>query len=90
MRSAFVILVTLLLSIVLAGDVLDLTKTNFDKVVFGSKVPILVEFFSPGCGHCQGAAPIYEQVATSLKGIMPIAKVDVSVERELAGRYEIK
>ncbi|HBH81443.1 MAG TPA: thiol reductase thioredoxin, partial [Nitrospira sp.] len=31
----------------------SVTDREFDRVVEGSHVPVLVEFWKPGCGHCQ-------------------------------------
>jgi len=39
---------------------------------------VLVEFYAPWCGHCKKIAPIYEELATSLKHNknLIIAKMD--------------
>ena len=34
------------------SDVIELTSKNFDEIVFKSKVPVLLEFYAPWCGHC--------------------------------------
>jgi len=50
----------------------------------------LVEFYAPWCGHCKHLAPIYEEVATSLKGKVNVAKIDCTVEKDTAKAFEIK
>lgn len=50
----------------------------------------LIEFYAPWCGHCKQLAPTYEKVATQLKGKVNVAKVDVTENRELGTRFDIK
>ena len=33
----------------------------------------LVEFYSPQCGHCKNAAPVVEQLATKLDGLIKVS-----------------
>lgn len=73
--------------------VIDLTPTNFDKVVLKSGKPTLVEFFAPWCGHCKNLAPVYEELALAFehaKDKVQIAKVDADAERELGKRFGIQ
>jgi len=39
-----------------------------------------LNFFAPWCGHCKRLAPIWEELATSVKGKFNVAKVDCTVE----------
>ncbi|PNY26551.1 Protein disulfide-isomerase erp38 [Tolypocladium capitatum] len=73
--------------------VMDLTPSNFDKVVLKSGKPTFVEFFAPWCGHCKQLAPVWEELALSFehaKDKVQIAKVDADAERSLGKRFGIQ
>ena len=72
--------------------VLVLTQRNFSRTV-SSPEPTLVEFYAPWCGHCKRLAPEYKRAATELARMgvpASLAKVDATVETQLATQYEVK
>lgn len=93
------ILILLAITLVLTEDtkwgetedehVVVLSKDNFDS--FLEKHPkVFVKFYAPWCGHCKAMAPGYSKLAERMKSNeegVPIAKVDATVEKELAEKY---
>ncbi|CAG01048.1 unnamed protein product, partial [Tetraodon nigroviridis] len=71
-----------------ASDVLEFTDNDFESKI-GDHEIILVEFFAPWCGHCKRLAPEYETAATSLKGIVPLAKVDCTANSDTCSKYGV-
>jgi len=71
-------------------SVIDLTPSNFDQVIDGSKAAF-VEFFAPWCGHSKNLAPEYEIVgdAFSSQPSVVIAKVDADSHKDLGSRFDV-
>ena len=76
------------------SDVVILDTENFEHLTQASSGATtgdwMVEFYAPWCGHCKNLAPVFEEVATELKGDVNVAKVDAAKERSLGSRFEIK
>ncbi|XP_077373733.1 protein disulfide-isomerase A3 [Festucalex cinctus] len=71
-----------------ASDVLEYTDDDFESNIQKEEL-ILVEFFAPWCGHCKRLAPEYEAAATSLKGIVALAKVDCTAHTKTCSKYGV-
>jgi protein disulfide-isomerase A1 len=72
--------------------VIVLKESNFDVAISDYKY-LLVEFYAPWCGHCKQLAPEYAKAAQALKEANSkyrLAKVDCTVESNLATRFDIK
>ncbi len=65
------------------------TSTNFESLVLGSKTPVVVDFWAPWCIWCKKLAPIYNELASTMKGELTFVKVNVDVEQALASRYDV-
>jgi protein disulfide-isomerase A6 len=75
------------------SSVLDLIPSNFDKIVFSSSKPALVEFFAPWCGHCKNLAPVFEELAANFAHAgdkVSIAKVDADEHKSLGKRFGVQ
>jgi len=68
----------------------SLTSSTFHSLVLAGKGPIVVEFMSYGCGHCQTIEPVLQQVAEFLQSKEILFRVNVAVEQDLAEHCEIR
>lgn len=73
-----------------SSNVVDLTASNFDRLVIDSEEIWIVEFFAPWCGHCQQLVPEYTKVSNALKGIVKVGAVNADEHKSLAGKYNIR
>jgi len=58
---------------------LEVHPGNFEEVVMQADRHVLVEFYSPFCGHCHAFAPRYEEIAQNLSGSeqVTVARMDI-------------
>jgi len=68
---------------------LELTTNQFEHDVLESNVPVLVDFWSPGCGPCRLQDPILKELADESEGRFQVKKVNVWDEPDLATQFEI-
>ena len=69
-------------------SVIHATNANFNEIVLGSDIPVLVDFFATWCGPCRMIAPILEEISEERDDIK-ICKVNIDDEIDLAARYQI-
>ncbi len=72
-----------------AGTPLRLTDGNFQKVVSGSQLPLLVLFWAGWCGYCQKTLPAFQQAAGQLEPELHLASLNTENNRSTAGRFAI-
>ena len=76
----WLLLATLILYSCLGNEVIDLDNKSFEHLTQASTGATtgdwLVKFYAPWCGHCRKLEPIYEELATELKDVVNVARVD--------------
>eukprot|EP00347_Sterkiella_histriomuscorum_P002789 403366793 len=72
------------------SPVVKLTKDNFKKLVLDSDELWFIEFFAPWCGHCKQLAPVWEETANKLKGVVKVGAVDMTTDQEAGAAYGIQ
>jgi thioredoxin len=62
---------------------------NFEELIAGSDLPVLIDFYAPWCGPCQMMAGFLVELSRETKGQLKIAKINVDSYPELASQYNV-
>ncbi|KAG8700299.1 hypothetical protein FRC08_004781 [Ceratobasidium sp. 394] len=75
-------------------ETVQLTYRDFDEVVMNPENDVIVAFTAPWCGHCKALKPTLEKVSKIYKPeskcIIAQMDADAEVNREVAGRYDVR
>jgi thioredoxin 1 len=72
----------------MAGNLIEVTDTNFQAEVIESETPILVDFWAPWCGPCRVVAPVLEEIAAEREDLR-IVKLNVDENQQTAATFEV-
>ena len=69
---------------------MHVSDSAFEAEVRAHKGSVLLEFWSPSCGHCVRMTPILEELASELAGRLKVAMMDVSKNSRIPSLFEIR
>ena len=68
---------------------LNITKSNFEKEVIFSEIPVVLDFWAMWCGPCKMLSPVLDELAAEYSDRARFCKVNVDDEPELSARFGI-
>jgi thioredoxin-like negative regulator of GroEL len=68
----------------------DVTDRDFDHVVEQAGLPVLVEFWKPGCGSCRALMRELEKLETDVNGKVLILKMNVEENFQIPAELELR
>ncbi|MBS7623858.1 thioredoxin [Candidatus Bathyarchaeota archaeon] len=69
--------------------VTEVTSTNWSEIVLKSRLPVVVEFYTPACPYCKVLTPIFHRLSPEYMGRMVFVKIDASANGEIARGYGV-
>ena len=72
-----------------ASAVVTAVGTTVDAIALDAERDVMLEFYAPWCGHCKALAPVYEALATDLKGREGFEKVTLAKLDATANDYSL-
>ena len=68
----------------------DVTDLDFDHVVKQAGMPVLVEFWKPGCGSCRALMRELEKLELDVTGKVLILKMNVEENFQIPAELELR
>jgi len=72
------------------GAVIEATDATFEQEVLKAELPVLVDFWAPGCPPCAALTPVLEKIAGEMSAQFKFVRVNAAQERNTAAKYRIQ
>lgn len=74
----------------MAGEIFQVSDSNFEEEVLQSSLPVLVDFWAEWCVPCRMIAPTVENIARTYGEKLRVAKMNVDENMKTPAKYGIR
>ncbi len=74
----------------MAGNVKEVSDSNFQETVLDHSLPTLVDFWAPWCGPCRMVGPVVEELSVEFDGKVQFVKLNTDENPRTATNYNIR
>jgi len=72
------------------GKPLEMNSEQFLRAYQKTDQPLIVDFWTPWCGPCQGFAPTFSQAAVQFEPRARFVKINTENEQQLGAQFNIR
>lgn len=73
-----------------SGKPLEMNSEQFLRAIQKTDQPLIVDFWAPWCGPCQGFAPVFTRAAAQLEPKARFIKINTETEQQIAAQFGIR
>ena len=72
------------------GQPVEMNSEQFLRAMQKTDQPLVVDFWAPWCGPCQGFAPVFKQAAQAFEPKARFVKINTENEQQIAAQFGIR
>jgi thioredoxin 1 len=74
----------------MAGNVNEITDSNFTETVGGTDGLYLLDFWATWCAPCRAIAPTVQALADEMGDVVKVGKVDIDANQQTAFKFGVR